>query len=324
MIKVLALDPIHQEGLALLQARREIELVHLPEPSEKSIAAHIRDAEILLLRGRRLDPRHFDVAKSLRLVTRHGVGCDNLNFAQMAQKGVTVAVTADANYTSVAEHAMMLMLAACRNLLTADRTVRTGEWADRDGLGARDVLGSTILVVGFGRIGQAFAQRAAVFGARIAYYDPFLPGGADIPAAMRREHDLAEAVSVADIVSLHLPHTGQTANLIDAELMARFRPGSILVNTGRGGIVDETALVEALDSGRLGSYATDVLSSEPPSAEDLLLRRDDVLFTPHSAAMTRQGAMRMAVGAAQNALDFIDGTLPQRMVAFAPPLHAVS
>ncbi|KEO60775.1 NAD(P)-dependent oxidoreductase [Thioclava indica] len=318
MIKVLALDPIHEAGLAMLHARQDIELVHLPQPDDASIAKHMADAEILILRGRHLDPALFDTAKSLRLVSRHGVGCDNLDFAQMGRNSVTVAVSADANYVSVAEHAFALMLAGCRNLIAADQAVRSGDWARRDALGGRDVQGSKILVVGFGRIGQAFAARAAAFGGEVTVFDPYLPADVTLPAGLKLAENRETAVGEADIVSLHLPHSPQTANMVDAALLAQFRAGAILVNTGRGGIVDEHALLAALDAGRPALYATDVLASEPPAQDDPLLSRKDVIVTPHSAAMTEQGAMRMATGAAQNALDFLDGTLPDRMVAFAP------
>lgn len=318
MIKVLALDPIHEAGLALLRTRQDIELVHLPQPDKTSIAQHMANAEILILRGRHLNPTQFDTAKSLRLVSRHGVGCDNLDFAQMGRNGVTVAVSADANYVSVAEHAVALMLAACRNLIMADQAARIGDWGRRDTLGGQDVQGSEIVVVGFGRIGQAFAARAAAFGGEVTVFDPYLPADITLPVGMKRAGSLGAAVGEADIVSLHLPHSPQTANMVDAALLAQFRAGAILVNTGRGGIVEEQALLAALDAGRPAIYATDVLASEPPILDNPLLFRNDVIVTPHTAAMTKQGIMRMATGAAQNTLDFLDGKLADRMVAFAP------
>lgn len=318
MVKVLVLDPIHEDGLALLRARSEVELVHLPAPTEADIARHMQEAEILLLRGRHLNREHWEGTRKLSLVTRHGVGCDNIDFALMQEKGVTVAVSADANYVSVAEHACTLMLAACRNLVVADAASRSGDWIRRENLGARELRGARLLVVGFGRIGRAFAERAGAFGAEISVFDPFIGAGEVLPQEVERVTDLAAALARADIVSLHLPHTPQTEGLFDKALLAYCRPGSILVNTGRGGIVDEAALLEALDAGRPGVYATDVLANEPPGEDDPLLKRHDVIITPHSAAMTTEGARFMATGAAQNALDFLDGHLSRRMIAFDP------
>jgi len=318
MTAVLALDPFHEDGLALLRARPDIDLTYLPAPTEEEIARHMPQTEILLLRGRTLPVERFREAERLRLVSRHGVGCDNLDFDLLRARGVTVVVSADANLVSVAEHAFMLMLAACKNAMTGDRAVRGHDWMVRDHLGARDVAGSRVLVVGFGRIGQAFARRAVAFEAHVTVHDPFLPPDAPMPEGITRTDDLGEGVAGADIVSIHIPRTDTTANLFDAALLARFAEGSILVNTARGGIVDERALVAALDARRPALYATDVLASEPPGRDDPLLERKDVILTPHSAATTRQAMIRMATGSAQNALDFLDGHLASRMIVLDP------
>lgn len=318
MAKVLALDPIHEDGLALLRARPDVELVHLSEPTEAEIAEHMRDAVAVILRARRLDDDLYRQAPNLRLVSRHGVGCDNLKFDLLRGLGIGVAVASDSNFVSVAEHAMTLTLAACKNLVRAERAARGGDWAARENLGARDLDGAATLVLGFGRIGRAYARRAAAFGARIAVFDPFLPDDAALPEGCVRAGDLGAALAEADVVSIHMPRTAETANLFGADMLARMKPGAILVNTARGGIVDETALLAALDAGRPGFYATDVLADEPPAADDPLLARDDVIVTPHSAAMTAQGAMRMATRSAQNVLDFLDGRLAEDMIALAP------
>ena len=318
MTKILVIDPIHEDGLALLRARPDVALVHLLEPTEGAVAEHMADAEVLILRGRRLAPEHFERAGRLRLVSRHGVGCDNLDLEALGARGVGVAVSADANRISVAEHAFALMLAAAKRLPAADRAVRSGGWGARDRLGTREIAGAAVLVLGYGRIGRAFAARAAAFEARVTVHDPALPDGAALPEGHARADALGDAVGAADVVSLHLPLTADTANLIGADLLARFRRGAILVNTARGGIVDEGALLEALDAGAPAIYATDVLASEPPEADDPLLARDDVILTPHSAATTAEGMRRMATGAAQNALDFIDGRLDPAMTVLEP------
>lgn len=320
MTRILALDPFHEDGLNLLRARGGIELTYLPKPTEAQIARLLPETDILLLRSRTIPVEVYRTATRLRLVSRHGVGCDNLDFEQMREMGVTVAVSADANLISVAEHAFMLMLAACKKVMPGDRAVRNGGWAERDHLGTRDVAGSAVLVVGFGRIGRAFAARAQAFGARVSFYDPFLPPDIDLPGGITREADLAKAVGRADIVSIHMPLSETSANLFDAAMLARFQAGAILVNTARGGIVDETALLAALDAGRPAFYAADVMASEPPSPDDPLFARDDVILTPHSAATTAQAMVRMSTGTAQNALDFLDGTLPHSMIALDPAI----
>lgn len=318
MAKVLVLDPVHDAGLAILREAPGVEYVHLPEPAEPDIVHHMADADALILRGRRLPDSIFEQASRLRLVSRHGVGCDNVDFALMQKMKVTVAVAADSNYVSVAEHAMALTLAALKRLPDADRAVREANWSLRDHLGARELQGSRVLVVGFGRIGRAFATRIEAFGAYCLVYDPFLVADQTPTPSQTPVATLEEGLAEADIVSLHLPNTEQSVNLLDAARLQHMREGSILVNTARGGIVNEGALLESLDKRRPAIYATDVLATEPPLPGDPLLSRPDVIFTPHSAAMTDAAARRMSERAAQNAVDFLSGALSAEMIAFQP------
>lgn len=321
-MKVLVLDPVHEAGLAMLRARQEIELVYLPEPRDAEISHHLRDTQALLLRARRISRQDFDAAGELRLVSRHGVGCDNLDLPYLSARGVGVAVAADANLVSVAEHAFALLLAAAKNLRAADRAVRGGAFAERGAMGARDLAGATVLTVGFGRVGRAFARRAAAFDMHVLVFDPFLPPDAALEAGGERAATLSDGLARADAVSLHLPLTADTAHLFDERAFAAMQKGALLVNTARGGIVDERALLSALDRGAPLRYATDVFADEPPAADDPLLLREDVILSPHSAAMTAEGVQRMATGAAGNILAYLDGVLEPRMVVLPPPYRA--
>ncbi|MEM9761289.1 MAG: NAD(P)-dependent oxidoreductase [Pseudomonadota bacterium] len=307
--KVLVLDPIHADGIAMLADRDDIALTHLPEPSDPTILQHMGETEALLLRGRHLPRETFEAATHLRLVSRHGVGCDNLDLAFLRARGISVAISADANWLSVAEHTLALMFAAAKALHAGDRAVREGNWAVRDALGTREIAGSNVLVIGFGRIGRAVAERCAALGAKVSIHDPAFAETPPFAAAP----SLPGAVAAADFITLHAPRMPETLGMIDANLLACLRPGAILVNTARGGLVDEAAVLHALDHGSLARYATDVLAEEPPKADDPLLGRADVILTPHSAAMTAEAARRMATGAAQNILDFLDGQLAPEM-----------
>lgn len=215
MARVLVLDPVHHDGMALLQARDDIEVVHIETPTEQAIAAQMPQADYLLLRGRTVAEAHYCNAPRLRMVSRHGVGCDNLNSDQLRSLGIGVAV---------AEHAMMLTLAACKNLDRAQHAVRNGDWTVPEHRGARELCGAETMVCGFGRIGRAYAQRAAAFGARIRVFDPYLPEDAALPDGYRRATDLLE-VAEADVISLHMPLSSETANLFDATLLAQLKPG---------------------------------------------------------------------------------------------------
>ncbi len=317
MVKVLALDPIDDAGLSLLRARDDVALVYLPNPTDTEISEHMRDTEALILRARKIENDIYKNAPKLRLISRHGVGCDNLNFDVLRNLGVTVAIASDSNLVSVAEHAMMLTLAACKNLILAQRAVFEHNWSARQDLSARDFAGSKTLVIGFGRIGRAYAERAAAFGAEIVVFDPYISNRTSLPSDYERAVQLENAVAQADIISIHMPRTEETANLFDTVILSQLKNGAILVNTARGGLVDEAALLTELNTGRGIRYATDVLLAEPPGTEDPLLQRDDVIITPHSAAMTKQGTIRMATRSAQNVLDFLDGRLASDMIALS-------
>ena len=317
MPKVLLPDPIDRAGLDLLSGRAEVDLVLLTEPTEEDLAREVADAWAIVLRARRLSPEQWAAARALALVSRHGVGCDNVPLDDLRARGVTVAITADANAPSVAEHAMMLMLATARRARLHDAAVREGRWGVREEGIARDLLGATLLIVGLGRIGREVAARASAFGMRVLGHDPVLAPDASVEG-VERVLDLDRALGEADVVSLHLPATEQTRGLFDRGRLARFKRGAILVNAARGGIVDEAALCDALDAGTLGGAGLDVFAEEPVATDNPLLARDDVLLSPHNAAMSREGARRMAEHAALNVLDFLDGRLDPRMIVAAP------
>lgn len=307
MTKVLVLDQVHDDGMSLLRERIDIQLTHLQSPTPEAILSEVADAEVLLLRGRTLEPEIFQKrAPKLRFISRHGVGCDNLPLPMLAEKGVKVAITASANAIGVAEHAMMLMLAIARNLVAADAAVRNGNFALREDGRAVELSGRTLLVVGMGRIGREVAARANAFGMRVIGYDEALPASVEI-VGIERIGDLDAALGQADIVSLHIPSTKQTKGSFDAARLARFKKGAFLINTARGGIVDEAAMRAALEAGQLAGAAIDVFETEPLPTSAPVLGAPNLIVTPHNAAMTAEGARRMATHSAQAILDFIDG-----------------
>ena len=307
MNRVLVLDRVHDDGMSLLRERGDITLTHLPSPTPHTILRAMAEAEILLLRSRTIEPEVYEsLAPHLRFISRHGVGCDNLPLPVLAEKGVKVAITAAANVTSVAEHAMMLMLAVARNLVAADAAVRNGNFALREDGRAVELAGRTLLIVGMGRIGRQVAARAHAFGIRVIGYDPLLSASAGT-AGIERMEDLDAALGQADIVSLHIPSTNRTRGSFDAARFERFRKGAFLINTARGGIVDEAAMRAALETGRLAGAGVDVFETEPLPGDDPVLGAPNLIVTPHNAAMTAEGARRMAIDSAQAILDYIDG-----------------
>lgn len=313
MPHVLVAGRLHPAGLRLLAEAPGVTFDHVEEISEPSYAPLIDRADALVLRTQPLSAATLARAGRLRVVSRHGVGYDAVDLAALNARRIPLAVVGDVNSASVAEHAMMLLLACARRLRRADRAVREpGRWDWRNGLEPVELEGKRLLVLGYGRIGRRVAALGAAFGMEVRAHDPYLlaRGWPEGPAAPAGE--LLPALGWADAVTLHAPKAG--APLIGARELAALRPGALLVNTARGGMVEEGALAAALAAGRVGAAGLDVLTREPPPADHPLLAFDQVILTPHNAALTAECAERMAVASVRNALDGLEGRLDSDLI----------
>jgi D-3-phosphoglycerate dehydrogenase len=309
--KVLVVGKIHRDGVALL-AGADVETVYLDQADEAAVAAAARDADAILLRTSRLGAAAIADAKRLRVVSRHGVGYDNVDLDAMNRAGIPLTIVGPVNAVSVAEQTMFLILGAMKQGIAYDRATREGRWSFRDSLRAGEVAGKTLLVIGYGRIGRAVAGIARAFDMRIAAFDPFQTAPAEDD--LHWFTSLPEALAAADVVSLHVPLTAQTRHLIGATALSVMKPGAVVICTARGGIVDEEALADALVAGRLRGAGLDVFAEEPFPAGNRLAALDSVVLSPHSAALTEECAARMASVAAQNCLDGLAGRLDPALV----------
>ena len=312
MPHLLIAGKLHPAGLATLNAAEGVTYDYVEEVSEASYAPLIGRADALVIRTQPLSAGTVAKAGRLKLVSRHGVGYDAVDLAALNARRIPLCVVGDVNSVSVAEHAMMLILAATKHLIRSDRAVRAGDWGWRNTLEVGEVFGRRLLILGFGRIGRQLAQLAKAFGMEVRAYDPFLQerGWPDATAAPVRS--LEEGLAWADVISVNMPK-GDRPVIGPAEF-AHARPGAILVNTARGGIVDETALVAALKEGRIAAAGIDVFDSEPPAPDHPLLAFDQVVLSPHVAGLTRPAAERMAVASVQNVLDFFSGRIDPDLI----------
>ncbi len=262
------------------------------------LAALAVDADALLLGLDRCDASVFAAAPRLRVVSRFGAGVDTVDLEAAERHGVTVTNTPGANTTAVAELTLALLLTLARDLPAAVATARSGAWTRTKGW---ELEGKTLGLVGLGRIGRAVATRAAAFGMRVIAHDPYAPDVAGVERV-----DLRTLWAEADCVSLHVGLDASTRHLVDAGVLAQLKPGAVLVNTSRGGLVDETALALALRSGRLAGAAADAFDREPPVGSPLL---DLPTFvpTPHLGAATAEAAQRMGEAAARNVVAVLTG-----------------
>jgi len=311
MPHVLVAGRIHPSGSAVLEKAEGVTFEAVTDPDPEAFLARLADADGVLLRTQPLREEHLGAAPRLAVVARHGVGYDAVDVEALTRRGIPLAIVGDVNSRTVAEHAMMLILAASRRLVESATLLRAGDWAHRNAFASREVDGKTLLIVGFGRIGRHLATRAAPFGLRVIVHDPYVD-----PETIRDYEaapDLREALAEADIVSIHVPKTGGGA-LIGREEIALMKPDAVIVNTARGGLVDEAALLEALSGDRLGAAGLDVFAEEPPPEDDPLIAHPRVVATPHTAGLTAECAERMAVVAARNIVDHFAGRLDPAMV----------
>ena len=312
---VLLPQPIEAEAHALFE-KRGIETVLAKDPKPETVAPLLEKADAVVLRtGIRLDGELLSNAGLLRHISRTGAGVDNVDLDAATERGVIVTSSVGVNTASVIEHSVALMFALFKQLPLMDRETRLNNFGIRYKNYPRDVKGKCLGVVGFGRIGSSFAELChKTFRMRVVAHDPYLD-----ESAKERSRSWAEFLSLeevfrrADVVSIHIPLTAQTKGLIGMEFFRLMRPGGFLINTSRGGVVREPDLARALGEKLLAGAGLDVFEKEPPDGENPLLRMENVILTPHTAALTEECVLEMAVKAVERVVDLIEGYVPENV-----------
>lgn len=306
MPHVLVAGQLHPSGLALLRSAADVTFDYVEEVSEPSYAPLVGRADGLVIRTQPLSAPTIAKAQRLKVVSRHGVGYDAVDIAALNARGIALMIVGDTNSASVAEHAMMMLLVAAKRALRGDRAVREpGAWGWRNRLEATELAEKRLLIVGYGRIGKHLARIAGAFGMEVRAYDPLLSHRDWPEGEVRPVAELLEGLGWADAVSVSAPKVDRPI-LGEAEIAA-MKPGAIVVNTSRGGVVDEKALAAALVSGHISGAGLDVLEQEPPSGDNPLFTFDQLILSPHIAGLTAEAAERMAVASVRNTLDFLEG-----------------
>jgi D-3-phosphoglycerate dehydrogenase / 2-oxoglutarate reductase len=316
MPHVLCLRALHPEALDRLRSTPGITLEVLEEITPRTLAEALPRAEAVTVRAMPIpiDRAFLAQAPRLRIVARHGVGYDAVDVPALTERGIPLTVTPDANAVSVAEHAMMLLLSVARRTKDYDANLRALTWGAQPDLPCFDLNGRTLLVLGFGRIGGRVARLAQAFGMRVLVRDPFIPQNTVKGAGFIPVKDLAAGLAEADAVTLHCPSSEQNRGMVNGEFLASMKPGAVLVNTARGTLVEEAALVAALRSGHLAGAGLDVFREEPVATRIPLLELPNVVLTPHSAAATEQGIRRMSLSCADSVIAAFAGRLDPDVV----------
>ena len=314
-ITVIVTEVINPAGVVYLKDR-EINVIELPPGStEETLAGLIADADGLITRGSiAITRKLMDSSPRLKVVGVHGIGCDHVDLAAAKELGKVVCNTPDAVTVTVAEMAMSLTLALLRNVVSSDRAVRAGQWKRKysDLIGA-ELAGKQVGIIGMGRIGKATAVRMQAFGAEVSYWSRTRKPELEEDLGFNWM-ELDDLVRESEIISLHIPATPETRKIISASRIESMRDGVYIVNTARGKVIDEEAMIKALRSGKVKAAALDVFENEPLSTDSPLCSMDNVILTPHLSASNVAGMIRMAVQVAEGVLKTINGGEPDNPV----------
>ena len=309
MANVLIEGRVHKVSQALLDARPDVQYEILDHATVEDIEARIAELDAIVLRVTPFRAGTIAKATRLKVVSRFGVGYDSVDVDALTARGIPLTIVGDANAVPVAEHALFLMLALARQGLFYDREIRAGNYGVREEAGQTELWGKTVLVVGFGRVGRRTALRCAAFDMRVIVADPYVAHQGVEAHGYRYVADFRDALAEADFVTLHLPGGPAQGAVMGTAEFTKMKAGAYFVNVARGTLVDEEALVDALTSGHLRGAGLDVMRQEPPALDSPLLELQNVVLSPHSAALTEECIRRMSEVSVQNILDALDGRL---------------
>jgi D-3-phosphoglycerate dehydrogenase len=281
--------------------------------SADEIIALAPQADAILTCWKDVPAEALDIAPNCRVVSRYGIGLDNIPIGRATELGMLVTNVPDFCLEEVSDHVMALLLATARQLLPLARTPERSGWTRETPRPIPRVKGQTLGLIGFGNIARALVPKALGFGLRVMAYTPRLRPE-DAPQGVEVTNDLATLLAAADYVSIHSPLTEETAHLINDAALAQMKPNALLINTSRGGVIDEGALVRALEEGRIAGAALDVTDPEPPSGDNPLLSLENVIVTPHAAFYSVAATAELARKAAENVVTVLRGEVPKTLV----------
>lgn len=311
MKKVLVNKPIHDDALKRLA--EEVEVLTPFKASPQEIMELLPDVQgIILCAGMTMRSKEMDAARKLEVIGRHGVGLDIVDVDEATNRNLPVVFTPYGPTESTAEHALMLMLAVCRKVVYLDKETRAGNFHVRDHVVGRELLGGNLGLVGFGHIGQRVAEMCTkALDMKVLVFDPYVDQSLVESKGAEKSESLTELMKKSDIVSLHCPSTESTFQLIGKDELEALGPKGILINASRGAIVDESALVYALQNGVIAGAGLDVYHPEPPQNDNPLFELDNVVLTPHLASFTDQGRRRMGLMVVEDVIKVLKGENPE-------------
>ena len=305
MSKIAIMGSIHNDGLIFLK-KHGYDVLEIKNFSEEELKKNLHDVDGIVLRTAKLTKEVLENCNKLKIVSRHGVGYDNVDLNVMNNKKIALAITGSSNAVSVAEYVIGMFLNLCRLIKQSDQLVREGKFKEKSSLpDFYEIYNKNILILGFGRIGKKLAERCIGFESNVLVYDPFVDKKI-IEEKNCYPVELEEGIKEADFISIHLPLNNDTKNMIDKKFLSMMKKNCVIVNAARGGIINEMDLHWALSNNKIYGAAIDVYENEPPDINNALFNLSNIVFSPHNAALTLECRKRMAFEACENIFNYLD------------------
>ncbi len=313
--KILIIQKVHEKGMELINNHTNFDVEVTDDTSVENLKLKLKDCDGASIRIAKLPGEVIEEAKNLKIISRHGVGYDNIDLKTAKEKDIKIAITANANAVTVAEHVMFVLLNIAKRKDLFDKTVREGNFKDRNKLPKTiEIWKKNILIAGFGRIGRALIKRCIGFEMNVFVYDPFVNKDQIELLGGQKVESIEEAVKSMDVITLHMPLTDKTKNLVNYNLLKTMKKNCILINAARGGIIHEHDLDKALNEDLIFGAAIDVFEKEPPDDNNPLLKNEKVFLSPHTAAFTEECMTRMGIETIQNIIDYFDQKLDKSKI----------
>jgi D-3-phosphoglycerate dehydrogenase / 2-oxoglutarate reductase len=313
--KIAIIEEIHKDGVELLDKHPNFEYELISDVSEKNLIEKLPNFDACTLRVSKLDENILKHCPNLKAISRHGVGYDNVDLNYIKKNKISLLITATANAVAVAEHVLSMFLSLSKSIIRYDEEVRIGNFKkNASEITTFELLNKNILIAGFGRIGKKLISRCLAFDTKVYVYDPYIEEQTIKDHGGIKVSRIEEGLKIADYVSLHMPLTKETKNLLNYDVFKKMKKNSILVNTARGGIINERDLDKALNEGLIFAAALDVFLNEPIENNNPLLKNKKIILSPHSATFTDECTSRMSIETTKNIIDFFDNKLDKSMI----------
>ena len=315
MYKIAIIEEIHKDGLDLLKKNPNFEFELITNVSEENLIKKLPEFDACTLRVSKLNANILKHCPNLKVISRHGVGYDNVDLDYIKNNNISLLVTATANAVAVAEHVLSMFLSLSKSIFKYDSEVRSGNFKkNANEIQTFELLNKNILIIGFGRIGKKLISRCLAFDTKVHVYDPYVSGEIIKKYGGNKIDNIEEGLKNADYVSLHIPLTTETKDLLNYAVLKKMKRNAIIVNTARGGIINETDLEKSLNENLIFGAALDVFSNEPVEKNNPLLKNKNVVLSPHSATFTDECTSRMGIETTKNIIDFFENKIDKSMI----------